>query len=91
MPLKPFLKGRIFDPEAITAMTEVFVDLCDRLGLKDKADSATQLVAEKVIELAGTGAYDEDGLRAAALRAFDLRDCKTGGTRPDAARSSRCK
>jgi len=72
VPLTPFLKGRIFDPEAITAMTAVFVDLCARLGLRDKADSATRLVAEKIIELAGTGAYDEDGLRAATLRAFGL-------------------
>ena len=74
MPLTPFLKGRIFDPEALAAMSVVFVDVCGRLGLRDKADCATHLVAEKIIELASTGDYDEKTLRGAALRVFDVRE-----------------
>ena len=74
MPITPFLRQRIFDPEAVTVMSTVFAVLCDRLALTDKADPATWLVAEKIIELASTGYRDEMGLLTAALHAFDLRE-----------------
>ncbi len=48
----------------------VFDGVCRRLGLKDKSDAATRLVADKIIELAGAGQYDRERLRSAALKEF---------------------
>jgi hypothetical protein len=74
VPITPFLRERTFDPEDVTIMSSVFRLLCCRLALTDKADPATLLVAEKVIELAAAGRHDEPDLRAAALRAFGLSE-----------------
>ena len=72
MPISPFLKGKVFDPEGLAALNSVFVDVCERLGLTDKADPATRLVAEKIIDLASSGEYDREGLRAAAYLLFEI-------------------
>jgi hypothetical protein len=55
-------------------MSAVFVEVCGRLALRDKADPATRFVAQKIIELASTGDCDEKTLRRATFRAFDVRD-----------------
>jgi hypothetical protein len=72
VPITPFLKGKVFDPEALAALNSVFVDVCERLGLTDKADPATRLVAQKIIELASSGEYDREGLRRAAYHVFEI-------------------
>lgn len=74
MSITQYLAGAVFDPEAIAAMNAVYTEVCGRLALTDKTDAATLLVAEKIIELAGTGRYDEKSLRRAVLRAFDLSE-----------------
>jgi len=51
-------------------MGVVFEDVCRQLGLTDKTNAATRLVADKIIELAASGHYDQERLRNAALEAF---------------------
>jgi hypothetical protein len=74
VPITPFLAGAVFDPEAIAIMDAVYTEVCGRLALTGKSDAATRMVAEKIIELASTGNYDESTLRTAAFRAFGLRE-----------------
>jgi hypothetical protein len=47
----PILLNRtVFEPEAIRIMSVVLESVCAELGLCDKDDSATRLVASKIIE-----------------------------------------
>ena len=48
--------GAAFEPEAICNMAVVFESVCAELGLRDKDDPATRLVASKIIEFAQSGA-----------------------------------
>ena len=72
MPIRPFLTGRAFDQEAIDVMSAAFLAVCGKLGLADRADPATLIVAEKVIELAQRGVNDVGTLRRMALQQFDI-------------------
>ncbi len=68
MPIRGFLAGRPFDPEAINTMSLAFESICEELGLvKTGEDPATELVAEKIIELAQRGVRNPDLLRKMAL------------------------
>jgi len=71
MPIRPFLSGQPFDQEAITATSQALERVCDALRLKMIDDSATRLVAEKIIELAQRGIRDADALVSVVLE--DLR------------------
>jgi hypothetical protein len=51
MPITPFLAGRPFDQDAIDKMSTAFTAVCLKLGLADRSDPATLIVAKKVIEL----------------------------------------
>ena len=72
MPITPFLDGQPFDQEAIDRMSAAFVAVCAKLGLADRSDPATLMVAGKVIELAQRGVNDVETLRRMALLAFDV-------------------
>ena len=68
VPIRGFLSGRAFEPEASNTMALAFNAVCDQLGLRSTADDpAIKLVAEKVIELAQRGVHDPDLLRTMAL------------------------
>ncbi len=71
MPLTPFLKEATFDPEAIRAMTTAFEAVCKALQLVVRSDPVTEIVARKVIEVAGTGERDPDRIRDLVLLALD--------------------
>ena len=55
VPITPFLRGQAFDPELVNAMGAALSKTCDALGLTERADPITTLVAEKIIELAERG------------------------------------
>ena len=63
MPIAPFLKGQAFDPELVEAMSAAFESPCDALGLTERTDPITTLVAEKIIEAAQRGAWFEQSNR----------------------------
>jgi hypothetical protein len=73
MPLRPFLNGAVFEPEAIRNMSVAFESVCAELGLSDKDDPATRLVASKIIEFAQSGVLDAARLRS-MTRTFFLGD-----------------
>ena len=50
MPIRPYLAGHVFEPEAIRNMSLAFESVCDALGLRMTDDPITRQVAAKVIE-----------------------------------------
>jgi hypothetical protein len=61
-----------FEPEAIRNMSVVFESVCAELGLSDKDDPATRLVASKIIEIAQSGVLDAARLRSMTRKEFKL-------------------
>jgi hypothetical protein len=45
-------KQDVFTPEEVTVLGDVFEDVLQTLGLVDRKDPTTEMVAKKVIELA---------------------------------------
>jgi hypothetical protein len=73
MPIRPFLSGQAFSPEAICDMSLVFENVCEAMGLKTIEDPATTtLVAQKVIELTERGIRDVVTLYTMTLREFSF-------------------
>ena len=72
MPIRPFLNGAAFEPEAIRNMSVAFESVCAELGLTDKDDPATRLVASKIIEFAQSGVLDAARLRSMTRKEFKL-------------------
>jgi len=70
MPIYRLLQRELFEPEVNTLLGEVFKDVLTTLGLVHRVDSVTELVAEKIIELAHAGERDPDRLRQLTLEAF---------------------
>lgn len=71
MPLTPFLKEATFNPEAIKAMTTAFDAVCEALQLVIRSDPVTEIVARKVIEVAGTGEREPERIRDLVLLALN--------------------
>ena len=69
-PITPFLQGQAFDPETVQAMANALVMTCEALGLSDRDHAMTQLVAEKIIELAKRGLKNPTALHLAAIKEF---------------------
>ncbi len=70
MPITPFLRNQPFDPEIIDAMSSAFAKACDALGLSDRADTITELVARQIIEAAQRGIRNETALYLNVLQEF---------------------
>ena len=70
-PITPYLQGRAFDPETAQAVANALVMTCEALGLSNRDDAMTQLVAEKIIELAKRGLKNPTALHLAAIKEFN--------------------
>ena len=68
MSIIPLLQHEAFGPEEIKVISAAYNDVLVSLGLIDRADPLTEIVAKKVIECVQTGLRDRAGLRDAALR-----------------------
>jgi hypothetical protein len=62
MPLTPYLVEGVFDPPTIEAMTAAFAAARVALKLAERDDPLTEIVARKIIEVAGTGERDPQRL-----------------------------
>jgi hypothetical protein len=71
MPIRRFIAGRAFEPEAIRCMSIAFERVCGALGLRIQDDPATRLVAEKVIEVAQRGITDTSTIFQMVLKEFE--------------------
>jgi hypothetical protein len=70
MPLCAFVHETEFEPELLASMGVAFAAACEALGLADKTDQATELVASRIIALARCGEHDAERLKAAVLKTF---------------------
>jgi hypothetical protein len=68
--ITPFLRGQAFDPETVEAMGKAFATTCKALGLSNRDDAMTNLIAEKIIELAQRGLKNPTALHLAAIKEF---------------------
>ena len=70
MPLCAFVHEAEFDPELLTSMGNAFAAACEALGLAEKSDKVTELVASRIIALVRCGERDPQRLKAAVLKTF---------------------
>ena len=71
MPINALLRGQdAFTPEEVTILGSVFEDVLRTLGLVDRKDPLTEMVAKKVVELATAGIREPDRLKALTVQAF---------------------
>jgi hypothetical protein len=61
-------RNKPFEPEAISALTGAYADVCRALGVADGDRRKTDVVAKKVIEFAQRGVSDRVNLRELVLR-----------------------
>jgi len=69
-PITPFLRGQAFDPETVEAMAKALVTTCEALGLSNRDDEITKLVAETIIELAQRGIKNPMTLHTTTIKQF---------------------
>jgi hypothetical protein len=71
MPIRTFLnKSFDFDPATIQIMNTALAECLITLGLVNKSDDLTRVVADKIIELAQRGEQDPERLKSETLRAL---------------------
>ena len=70
MPMARLLNGSAFSPDDIAILSTAFEDALRTLGLTDRADPATELVAQKIFALAQQGERDPVRLREGALKSL---------------------
>ena len=63
MPIRKFIPGSSFDPEAIERMVTAFESARTALNLDDPNDPLVETVAKKIISLASQGIIDPDEIR----------------------------
>ena len=71
MLIRDILKRQKFlPPKEASTVCEVFEDVLKTLGLADRQDILTTMIARKLIELAKAGVQDPVRLKQMTLRAF---------------------
>lgn len=70
MTIRPYLQGQSFDPDTVRVMGVAFESVCKQLGIVDKHDAVTKIVARTVIDMAQRGFRDEDSLTEAVMQEF---------------------
>jgi hypothetical protein len=70
MPITPYLRSKVFEPETTKAMGLAFEKACRKLGLSLTPDAMTESVAKVVIALAEGGETDPERLYQGALAHF---------------------
>jgi hypothetical protein len=72
MAIYRLLQSSAFEPEAITMMTTAYEEALRVLGLTDRQDPITEIVATKIIEVAQQGERNPVVLRQRALEALGI-------------------
>jgi hypothetical protein len=67
MPIRPFIRSGVFEPEVIAAMSEAFEAACKELDEAGQPRVAREVIAGRIIAAARIGERDPARLRAAAL------------------------
>jgi hypothetical protein len=70
MPIYKMLEKQAYGPEEISILSAAFEETLRSLGLTDRTDPVTELVAKKIIELANRGERDPLRLRDQVLQSL---------------------
>jgi len=71
VPIHEILRRQgVFAPDEVTMLGKVFEDVLQSLGLVDREDPLTVMVAKSLIEHAKTGIRDPERLKALTIQAF---------------------
>ena len=62
-----------FDPNEIEAMTAAYETALVEIGLVDRDDPLTELIANSILTVAAIGERDPEKIKERALRALDIR------------------
>jgi hypothetical protein len=61
-------KNAPFGPEEIAILVAVYEETLRALGLKDRGDPLTEMIARKIISIAQTGIRDPDAIAKRAIK-----------------------
>jgi hypothetical protein len=67
MAISRLSETQAFEPAAIAAITSAYEDVLRSLGLADRTDQLTEIVAERIIQFAQGGEHNPARLRDLAL------------------------
>jgi hypothetical protein len=73
MAIYRLLQNSAFGPEQIRYITKAYEDALRALGLADRTDPITEIIAKKVIEIAQTGQRDPLQIRMRAIAELGVR------------------
>jgi hypothetical protein len=59
-----------FAPEQVAMLGNVFEDILQTFGLVDRKDPMTEMVAQKLVELASSGVSDPERLKSLTVQAL---------------------
>jgi hypothetical protein len=68
MPINRLLKGSKLQPEQIEILNDAFCQALRSLGLVDRNDPITEIVARKIIEVGATGVRDPAKISEIAVK-----------------------
>jgi hypothetical protein len=71
MPIYELLKRQgSFEPEQVVMLCTVFEDVLQTIGLINRQDPMTEIIAKRLIEIATAGIREPDRLKRLVLQAF---------------------
>ena len=82
MAIYHLLQNSAFGPDEIGCMTTAYEDALRILGLANRTDPITEIVAKKIIEVAQTGERDPLRIRAQAIAELGIPPFTLQGEHP---------
>jgi hypothetical protein len=73
MAVHPMISSRSFGPDLIAAMTAAYELALTSLGMVDRNDPVTELVAKSIINVTSTGERDPQKIMQRALQALGVQ------------------
>jgi len=72
MPIRKQAIEAAFEPDDVARLTSAYEAALNLLGLTDRTDPVTEIVAKKIIEIARTGERDPPKICARALKELGI-------------------
>ena len=76
MPIDQVIKEGKLDPESGAVLNRAYEHVLQELGLVNRKDAVTAVVAEKVVEVGATGASDPEEIAKAAIKRLNLPNAR---------------
>ena len=76
MPIDQVIKEGKLDPESGAVLNRAYEHVLQELGLVNRKDAVTAVVAEKVVEVGATGTSDPEEIAKAAIKRLNLPDAR---------------